>query len=174
MRVAYDRASGLARCGDQVTVVCEGLYDRGVKDESAEGVTVLGYRLPAASSFQVRRSDRHIEAVTEVLSEQLPMDPGVVHEHSVMLSRYGDRGKCAARCRSFGDRMEASCSRWRFAIWRMMALDVIGRDRIACAGLRPENEPRPAEGSAKDGIGHTGGIAPTRSARQTGAARPNR
>jgi hypothetical protein len=156
MRVAYDLASGLARCGDQVTVVCEGVYDRGVKDESTEGVTVLGYRLPAASSFRIRRSDRHIEAVTEVLSEHLPMAPGVVHEHRFMLLRYGDRGEYAARCRSFGERMETSCSRWRFWIWRMTAVGVIGRDRIACAGQRPEDERRPAEGSAKDGIGHTG------------------
>lgn len=85
VRLEYDLAVGLARRGHQITVVCEGLYDRGLRDEGAEGVTVLRYRRLSVSSFQVRRSERHIGAVTEVLSERLSVLPDVVHEHSSTL-----------------------------------------------------------------------------------------
>jgi glycosyltransferase involved in cell wall biosynthesis len=98
VRLAYDLASGLARRGHQVSVVCEDLHDSGMEREVIDGVTVYRYRLPRSRMSALRRHEQHIAAATAVMKKNLLDIPQVVHGHSLFqyvaaLRLYGGRAK---------------------------------------------------------------------------------
>lgn len=98
VRLAYDLATGLARRGHRVTVVCEDLHGRGLQREMLSGVTVLCYRLPPIRGLAIRRHEQHIQAVERLLAEHLPEPPDILHGHSLFqyvaaLRRYRGQGR---------------------------------------------------------------------------------
>jgi len=82
IRLTYDLATGLARRGYQITVVCEDLFGRGLEREVADGVTILRYRLPRSYELNIGRHEEHIRAVKCLVSKYLIDPPEVVHGHN--------------------------------------------------------------------------------------------
>jgi len=83
-RLAYDLATGMARRGHQVTVVCEDLFGRGLEREVEDGITILRYQLPRLDRLGLRRHKDHIRAVKNLVTKYLADPPEVVHGHSLL------------------------------------------------------------------------------------------
>jgi len=84
VRLAYDLATGMARRGHQVTVVCEDLFGCGLEHEITNGITVLRYRLIKSDRLDFRRHKEHIRAVKNLVTKYLAEPPEVVHGHNLL------------------------------------------------------------------------------------------
>ena len=83
VRLAYDLATGFARRGHRITVVCEDLHKRNLEKEVIDGIMVLRYKLPRPWGLSVRRHEWHLEATRQVLEKYLDDPPDIVHGHSL-------------------------------------------------------------------------------------------
>lgn len=99
VRMAYDLATHYARMGNQVIVICEDQFNKGIEYNIEDGIIVLRYRLSKPRYYGILRHKQHFRAVKKVLSKYLIDPPDIVHGHSLfqyfaVLDVFKDKSTC--------------------------------------------------------------------------------